>query len=72
MATAGSRILALPIQDLLAMSPILREPDAKAERINVPGTTGGANWRYRLRPTLEKIAGDKVLRERARSIAAGR
>lgn len=72
MATARSKILALPIQDLLAMSPALREPDAKDERINIPGTTGGANWRYRVRPTLEEIAADGALAERARRVSSKR
>lgn len=72
MARAPSRIFAVPIQDLLAMSGALRDSDDRAERINVPGIGGGANWRYRVPADCAAILADEELAARARALAAAR
>lgn len=72
MARAPSRIFAVPMQDLLAMSGDLRDPDDRTERINVPGSSGGANWRYRVPADCAAILRDKALADRARALAAAR
>jgi 4-alpha-glucanotransferase len=51
-------ILVHPLQDLLAASAGYREEDPARERINVPGTSGGRNWRYRLKPQIEELLQD--------------
>lgn len=67
-AAAASRILVFPIQDLLAASPALRENRPQDERINVPGTSGGSNWLYRVKPELEALLADEWLSGRIRTI----
>ena len=59
LALSNSNVAAYPIQDILACHPEWREPDARDERINVPGTTLGSNWTYRLRENIRTLASDK-------------
>ncbi|MDX9784465.1 MAG: 4-alpha-glucanotransferase [Spirochaetia bacterium] len=57
-SAVNSRILVHPLQDLLAAHERFREANPAKERINVPGTTGGSNWRYRMKPRLEALLED--------------
>jgi len=57
-AAVKSSILVYPIQDLLAASAVYREDDPAKERINIPGTFGGSNWRYRMKISLEELLAD--------------
>lgn len=63
-----SRILIIPLQDLLAASSVYREDRPEDERINVPGTSGGSNWLYRLNPYLETLVTDEALAARLGSV----
>jgi 4-alpha-glucanotransferase len=67
-ATATSRLLVFPIQDLLASSPAHRENRPEDERINVPGTSGGTNWLYRVKPELELLIDDAGFAARMETI----
>ncbi|MDD3089738.1 MAG: 4-alpha-glucanotransferase, partial [Candidatus Omnitrophica bacterium] len=50
-----------PIQDILAMDPVLRRPgDPSEERINVPSNPGHY-WKYRMHIDIETILGRKDL-----------
>ncbi len=44
----------IPLQDWLAMSDELKNPDAEAERINIPAQTNHY-WRYRMHLTVEQL-----------------
>jgi 4-alpha-glucanotransferase len=57
---------------LLATSPLYREEDPAAERINVPGTADGRNWLYRVKPALESLAGDEAFASRVAGLASWR
>lgn len=70
-AAAGSRIVAYPLQDILAASERYREKDPRDERINVPGTSGPENWTYRMKPYLEDLAGDGTFAAFAASLSGG-
>lgn len=59
MALSSSVVAVYPIQDLLACSADWRESDARAERINIPGTTLDTNWKYRMLVDLPLLAKDK-------------
>ncbi len=72
MARAGSRIAVYPIQDLLALTETFRDPDFSKERINVPGTTGGRNWAYRMAATVEALKADPDLMQRVSALSCSR
>ena len=55
--SAPSMLCILPLQDWLSVSPALRAPDPKSERINDPANSRHF-WRYRLHVSLEKLAAD--------------
>lgn len=61
---AKSRFVVHPLQDLLAASARYRETSPEDERINVPGTSGGTNWLYRMKPGLEELLADGDFAER--------
>ena len=71
-ATARSRCVVYPLQDLLAASARHREANPADERINVPGTTSGENWLYRMRPLLEELLRDDEFARRIAALAAAR
>lgn len=52
----SSLICVLQLQDWFALDKDLREADAKAERINVPGTVNDTNWSYRMPLSIEDLA----------------
>lgn len=72
VARSASRIAVYPIQDLVAMSEAHRPADPASERINVPGTVGGANWSYRVGVPVSALLGDARLSSRARALAKAR
>lgn len=53
--SSNSLFCILPIQDYFALSSALTEGPASAERVNVPGTVGGANWTYRMPAAVEDL-----------------
>lgn len=53
---ARSRLCIVPLQDWFALDPNLRTEDPAVERVNVPGTVGGSNWAWRMKPYLEDLA----------------
>ncbi|MCR4565441.1 MAG: 4-alpha-glucanotransferase, partial [Bacteroidales bacterium] len=55
--SALSMLCILPLQDWLAVSERLRNPDVKAERINDPANPKHY-WRYRMHIPIEKMAAD--------------
>jgi 4-alpha-glucanotransferase len=57
-AAAASRFRVFQIQDLLHLSNKWYAEDPVSERINVPGTSGGFNWTYRLPASIEEIGKD--------------
>ncbi len=69
LARSASRIVAFPLQDLLALGRAFRSADPAAERINVPGSVNEWNWGWRLPATLEAIAADRTLAEATRGLA---
>ena len=71
-ATARSRCVIYPLQDLLAASARHREAHPADERINVPGTMSDANWLYRMKPRLEDLMGDEAFAAKIASLAASR
>ena len=71
-ATARSRFVVYPLQDLLAASARHREANPADERINVPGTLSDANWLYRMKPRLEELEADEAFAARMAWLSAGR
>jgi len=72
VARSNSLIAAYPIQDLIALSAAHRPADPRSERINVPGTTGGENWSYRMPVSVEALRGDRAIAASARRLAKAR
>ncbi len=72
MAKAASRIVVYPVQDLLALTGTFRNEDQSKERINVPGTTGGRNWVYRMEAPVSALEADMELAARIARLAAAR
>jgi 4-alpha-glucanotransferase len=71
LARSRSRFVVYPLQDVIAMSE-WRPEDPRAERINVPGTTGADNWRYRMAARIEELALDEDLAGRVRALVEAR
>lgn len=71
-AAARSRIVVYPLQDLMAASARHRETNPADERVNVPGTTGGANWLYRMKPRLDDLVSDVEFASKIASLASAR
>lgn len=55
MARSSSRILILPVQDILSLSPDYYEKNADDERINIPGSVTPFNWTYRLPAFIDEL-----------------
>lgn len=60
-ATSASQWFIPPLQDFLYMEKSLWLPDAKDERINIPGTVTAFNWTYRMPCSLEELGQNKDL-----------
>lgn len=52
---ARSRLCIVPLQDWFALDAGLRTEDPSLERVNTPGTVGGSNWAWRMKPYLEDL-----------------
>ncbi len=72
IARSNSRFVVYSIQDLIAMSPEKRPADPRRERINVPGTVGEGNWRYRMPASIEALASDAELGAKVARLCAAR
>lgn len=53
--SSNSLFCILPAQDYFALSASLSQVDPEKERVNVPGTVGGANWCYRLPCSVDEL-----------------
>jgi 4-alpha-glucanotransferase len=51
-----SRLCVVALQDWFALDAGLLTDDPEAERINTPGTVGGANWAWRMKVFLEDLS----------------
>ncbi len=67
-AASPAMLAVFPIQDWLALSPELRNPDPASEQINIPANPDHY-WQYRLHITLEKIFACPSFIETARTVA---
>ena len=52
---SASLLAVHPLQDLLALDASCVDADPAAERFNTPGTVGGSNWTWRMKPTIEDL-----------------
>jgi 4-alpha-glucanotransferase len=50
-----SRLCVIALQDWFALGADLLTSEPAQERINVPGTVGGSNWAWRMKPSLEDL-----------------
>ncbi len=66
--SSNSMFCILPAQDYFALSATLSEVPASEERVNVPGTVGGANWCYRLPCTVEQLLDNTSLSSEVRKL----
>jgi len=55
LMTTRSRLCIVALQDWFALVDDLRTEDPAGERVNTPGTVGGANWAWRMKPYLEDL-----------------
>lgn len=69
---AGSHLVVLALQDLLAVEPSLRPDDPADERINVPGTPPEENWSWRMPVELEELPTDGAWGRKVRSLLSSR
>jgi len=69
---AGSRLVIVALQDWFALDPALRTDDPAAERVNTPGTVGGSNWAWRMKPYLEDLAGRTAFTAQVRGLVGRR
>ena len=58
-----------PLQDWLYLDSKYYAPDAKSERINVPGSVTSFNWTWRMPVLVEKLSENKKLIEKISEIA---
>jgi 4-alpha-glucanotransferase len=68
-ATSASQWFIPPLQDFLYMDKSLWLPDAKDERINIPGTVTAFNWTYRMPCAIEELAKNKDLIQKIKDIS---
>ena len=68
-ATSASQWFIPPLQDFLYMDKSLWLPDAKDERINIPGTVTAFNWTYRMPCAVEELAENKELIQKIKDIS---
>lgn len=66
--SCNSLFCILPVQDYFALSADKSQCDPKEERVNVPGTVGGANWTYRMPCRVEELMSDAALCKDIRSL----
>jgi 4-alpha-glucanotransferase len=63
-----SRLCIIPLQDWFALDAGLRTDDPAAERVNTPGTVGGLNWAWRMKPYLEDLAANPAFTAQVRAL----
>ncbi len=68
-ATSASQWFIPPLQDFLYMEKSLWLPDAKDERINIPGTVTAFNWTYRMPCAIEELTKNKDLIQKIKDIS---
>ena len=68
----SSRIVILPLQDILSAGKKWTESDPAAERINIPGTVSDSNWAFRMKDTVEKLKTDNSINNIIDSILENR
>ena len=68
-ATTSGAWFINPLQDWLYLDSKYYAPDAKSERINVPGTVTKFNWTWRMPVLVEKLITNKSLIEKINRIA---
>ena len=61
LAKTSSKLLILPVQDILALSPDYSAGTAEEERINIPGSVTAFNWTYRLPTIIEELLKNTAL-----------
>jgi len=66
---ARSRLCIVALQDWFALDADLRTADPAAERVNTPGTVGGANWAWRMKPSLEELKTHPKLTAQVRGLS---
>jgi 4-alpha-glucanotransferase len=69
---AGSFLAVFQLQDLLDLEEALWAADARADRINVPGTVNDTNWTWRMPLSLEELRARAPLSQRIRLMAEAR
>ena len=52
---ASSLLAVYPLADLLSIDPDCVDKDPAQERINIPGTIGGNNWKWRMKIKIEDL-----------------
>ncbi|MBR5097521.1 MAG: 4-alpha-glucanotransferase, partial [Treponema sp.] len=71
-ATSASLWNIHPLQDFLYLQKKYWLPDAKQERVNVPGQVTEFNWTYRMPASVEDLADDKTLLDQINFLAKKR
>lgn len=71
-ATSASLWNIHPLQDFLYLQKKYWLPDAKQERVNVPGQVTEFNWTYRMPASVEDLADDKTLLDQIKFLAKKR
>lgn len=63
-----SRLCVVALQDWFALDEGLRTEDPQLERVNTPGTVGGSNWAWRMKPSLEDLAAHAAFTAQVRGL----
>lgn len=58
---SGSLFHINPLQEFLALVPLLNGPSEENQRINIPGTVSDLNWTYRIKPSIEELLSNQTL-----------
>lgn len=69
---AGSALVILPLQDVLALLPRYADKNPEKERINIPGTVSDSNWSWRIPGSLEEWNRDTETLEQIGNILSAR
>lgn len=67
-AHASAMWVIFPLQDWLSMDKKLRNPDAEAERVNIPANPEHY-WRYRMHISLDKLLKEDAFNENVRRLS---
>ncbi len=72
LACSASRLLVIPLQDLLALSDAYRSEDPDEDRVNVPGSVTAFNWTWRIPVAVETLEKDTKLIDTLRNVFQAR